>query len=201
MILYRYAEGSGSAALFEYITDLDILSPTELICMDYGNGCLRLVNFTQTSAVTSTFAGKCGEYRVVDGSRLDTARFQGSIRVELNSNRSSVFVLDTSRNLRVIDLKTDYVTTIVTLSGHHLSMALFDDNPIYLLARHKVTAFKLDTNEQSVVAGGDSEGNATGSFQQTRFNSPNKLLAWRDEQRALLLVIDWLNNRFVKFSA
>ena len=197
--MYRYVEGSGTAARFQYITDLDILSPTELICTDPSSSCLRLVNFTQTSAVTSTFAGRCGDGRIADGSRLSTARFNHPASAELNSNRSSVFVTGNSDKLRVIDLETDDVTTIVTLSGGlKLGIKLLDDNIMYFLSEHKVTEFKLDTNEISVIAGGDSEGNATGSFQQTEFNHPFDALVWRDNEQVLLLVTDVLNNRFVK---
>ena len=196
--MFRYVEGSGTAARFDHIHDLDFLSPTELICTDYRNDCLRLVNFTQTSAVTSTFAGRCEDGQVVDGSRIDTARFDHPTCAELNSDHSIAFVQGVSKKMRVINLETDDVTTIATFSVGHWGMEFFDDNLLYLLSYHKVTAFRLDTNELSVVAGGDSAGNAIGSFQQTRFNSPNRVLQWRDDEQVLLLVADNKNNRSVE---
>ena len=197
--MFRYAEGSGSAALFNHILDLDILSPTELICTDYGNHCLRLVSLTQSSAVTSTFAGKCGEHGNADGNRVNTARFTSPEYIEVNNNCTTLFVQEISANLRIIDKKTNNVTTIFAFGGMRWGMNLVGDNLIYLLSSHKVTAFNLDTEEESLVAGGDGAGNAVGSFQQAKFHSPTTLLEWRDGQQVLLLVADRDNNRFVEF--
>ena len=197
--MYRYVEGSGTAARFQYITDLDILSPTELICTDPSSSCLRLVTYTQTSAVTSTFAGRCGDGRIADGSRLSTARFDGPTSAELNCNRSSVFVTGATGKLRIIDLKTDNVTTVATLSSHpNWGIKFVDDNLMYLLTNNKVVEFKIDTKDQSVIAGEYSSGNAIGSFQQTQFSLPYDALVWRDDEQVYLLVTDRRNNRFVK---
>ena len=197
--MFRYAEGSGSAALFGQILDLDILSATELICTDYGNKCLRLVNLPQSSAVTSTFAGKCGESGTAGGSRLSTARFSYPEYTEVNNNRTSLFVLESSVTLRVIDLRSDDVTTIFTFSNYGWGINLVGDSLIYLLTHHKVTVFNLDTKEERDVAGAGNEGNAVGSFEQTRFDTPDGLLEWRNGQEVLLFVADKENNRFVKF--
>ena len=196
--MFRYAEGSGSTARFDSIYDLDILSATEVICTDYGNHCLRLVGFAQSSAVTSTFAGKCGQGESADGSRLSTARFSYPAYTEVNNNRTSLFVLEDSADLRVIDLRSDDVTTISAFGGNRWGMNLVGDL-IYLLSSNKVTAFNLDTEEENVVVGGDGVGNAVGSFQQTKFHTPSRLLEWRDGQQVLLLVTDRYNNRFVEF--
>ena len=197
--MYRYAEGRGSAARFDNILDLDILSSTELVCSDQGNQCLRLVSLTQSSAVTSTFAGKCGEYGNANGDRVNTARFNSPGYIEVNNNRTSLFVLDNYVKLRIIDIKTDYVTTIFTFSNFQGGKGLVSDNLIYLSTKHKVMVFNLDTEEERDVAGGDSRGNAVGSFQQTMFSDPEGLLEWRNGQQVLLFVADYYNNRFVKF--
>ena len=55
----RYAEGTGTAARFDEVTDVVFLLPTELICTDHNNHCLRLANFTPSTPETSTFAGRC----------------------------------------------------------------------------------------------------------------------------------------------
>ena len=196
--MFRYAEGSGSAALFEGILDLDIFSATEVICSDYSNHCLRLVSFTQSSAATSTFAGKCGQGGTADGDRLNTARFTLPLYTQMNNNRTALFVQEHSLNLRIIDKKTNNVATIFAFGGTRWGMNLVGDL-MYLLSRHKVTAFNLDTKEENLVAGGDGAGNAVGSFQQTKFHTPSRLLEWRDGQQVLLLVADRDNNRFVEF--
>ena len=109
-----------------------------------------------------------------------------------------MFVEEYSLNLRIIDKKTNNVATIFAFGGTRWGMNLVGDL-IYLLSRHKVTAFNLDTKEENLVAGGDGAGNAVGSFQQTKFHTPSRLLEWRDGQQVLLLVTDRYNNRFVEF--
>ena len=130
---------------------------------------------------------------------MSTSRFSSPKFTEVTNNHTSLFVLEDSVTLRVIDLRSDDVTTIFTFSFYRWGIDLVGDSLVYLSTNHKVTVFSLDTKEERVVAGKDNAGNAAGSFLQTKFRTPEGLLEWRNEQEMLLFVADRDNNRFAKF--
>ena len=200
-LLYRYAEGRGTAALFAWISDIDFLSSTELICTDKYNHCLRLANFTLSPPETSAFAGSCTVEGNTGGHRITSALFTYPELTEVNSDNSIMFMLDSYHTLLMIDLRTDTVTTLVTFDSLSVDMMLLGDSLLYLSKDTKLAVFNLETKEESVVAGDAVSGDAFGSFEQTRFDSVFGLLPWRtNEVKTLLLVADDHADRFVSFS-
>ena len=199
-MLYRYAEGRGTAARFNFIIDLDFLSPTELICVDKNNHCLRHVDFALSPSETSTFAGSCTTFGNADGHRLNSALFRIPTSAEVNSNNSTMFVIGHFQILHMIDLRTDTVTTLATFDSSCTDMKLLGDSLLYLPQKLRIIVFNLDTREERVVAGGESSGSAIGTFEHTMFNNAYALLKWRDGIKILLLVTDRFNNRFAGFA-
>ena len=198
--MYRYAEGAGTAARFNFIRDLDFLSSTELICTDQHNHCLRLVDFMSSPPETSAFAGNCTARGNVIGHRLNSALFDYPKYTEITNNSYAVFMLDGYNYNRMvlhkIDLRTNNVTVIVTFDVCSYGMKLIDDTLLYLAQDSRVTVFNLNTREEIVVAGGDSSGRAIGPFEHTRFDKAFGLLPWRNEVDIFLLVADRDNKRF-----
>ena len=197
--MYRYAEGAGTAARFNKIKDLDFLSSTELICTDRDNHCLRLVDLSLSPPETSAFAGSCTVLGDADGHRLNSALFDNLRYTEFNSNKSILFVVDDYKTLRMIDLRTDIVTTLVTFDSYCYDMKILEDSLLYLAQSTRVIVFNIDTREESVVAGGSGEGRAIGSFEHTKFGCIRGLFPRSDEVKTILLVADYCNNRFVGF--
>ena len=197
-ILCRYAEGSGSAALFEDVSSIKFISPTDLICTDTDNSCIRLIDLSQTPAGTATFAGKCNTKKSRDGHRLNYALLELPRRMEMNKNRSKVFVLE-KNSLRAVDLESDNVTTIVALDSFPYDMVLSGDDILYFAEGTRVFLFNLNSLQQSVVAGGDSEGNAVGPFELTRFKKARGLLLMPDLETDNLLVLDLETTRSACF--
>ena len=198
--MYRYAEGAGAAATFAFIKDIDFLSSTELICSDKGNHCLRLVNFTFFPPQTYKFAGKCTQSGNVDGHRVNSALFRQPKNIEVNNDNLTLFVIDSvNALLRMIDLRTDDVTTLITLDPLGKDMKLIGSSMLYIAQTTRVTVYNLNAREKSNVAGEDSSGSAVGSFEDTRFNDAFRLLLWPDEVKVLLLVLDFTANRFASF--
>ena len=194
--MYRYAEGAGSAARFNYIWDIDFLSSTELICTDRNNYCLRHVDLSLSPPETSTFAGSCTVSGNADGHRLNSALFTYTVSTEVKDDNSTVFVLDNQITLHVIDLKTDSMTTLVAFDSYRYDMKLFGNNLLYFAQYLRVTVFNLDSREESVIAGGESSGSAIGPFNHTSFNYVRGLMPRTDAINTLLLVADYFNNRF-----
>ena len=190
--MFRYSVGNGTAARFNEITDIDFLSTTELICTDRNNHCLRLVDFTPSPPETSMFAGTCTLPGNTDGHRLSSALFRFPAYTEVNNNKSILFVLhvDDRVSLRMIDLKTENVTKLITFNDNIYDMKLFGNSMLYLAQATRVTVFNLGTKEERVVADG-----ARG-----RFDFAYGLWPWRDEGKIILLVADALNNRFANCS-
>ena len=198
--MYRYAEGTGNAALFDFITDIDFLSSTELICTDHSNHCLRLVDLSQSPPETSTFAGNCTVSGNAGGHRLDSARFNGPWFTEVSDDHSFVFVLDQFKTLFMIDMKTDNVTTLLTIYNVFFKMKLFGNSLLYIAQIHQITLCNINTREVTVVVSGHSNEGAVGSFEHTKFRShPFGLLPWRDEVDTILLVAEDQNFRFAGF--
>ena len=195
-LLYRYAEGAGNSVRFSGLIDIDFLSPTELICTDSDNHCLRVADFKLSPPQTSTFAGICETAGNRDGRRENLALFQKPRCTAVNNDKSTLFVLDDSVTLRMIDLESDDVMTVVTFDTTSPDIKLFGNN-LYFPHVTSIAGFDLDTKEESIVAGGTSSGNAFGSFEETRFNNASKLLLWRDDVKVLLLVVDYGADRFV----
>ena len=196
--MYRYAEGTGTTALFDGITDIDFLSSTELICTDRYNHCLRLVDLTLSPPETSTFAGNCTVSSNADGHRLDSALFTYTESTEVKDDDSTVFVLDQIA-LRMIDPKTDTVTTLVAFDRNGYDMKLFGNSLLYFAQRTRVVVLNLNTREESVIAGGESSGSAIGPFNRTRFYYARGLMLRTKATNTLLLVADYYNNRFAVF--
>ena len=194
--MYRYAEGRGTAARFNFIIDLDFLSPTELICVDKNNHCLRHVDFALSPPETSTFAGSCTTFGNADGHRLNSALFRIPTSAEVNSNNSTMFVIGHFQILHMIDLRTDTVTTLATFDSSCTDMKLLGDSLLYLPQKLRIIVFNLDTREERVVAGGESSGSAIGPFNHTSFNYVRGLMPRTDAINTLLLVADYFNNRF-----
>ena len=196
----RYAEGTGTVALFSAIRDIDFLSSTELICTDYGNHCLRLVDLSPLSLPeTSTFAGNCTVEGNADGHRLDTALFQYPVQTEVENKNSAIFVLENYKTLHMIDIITDNVANLVTFAPSCYYMKLFGVTQLYFSQRHQITRFNIYTIKEVVAAGKLTQGLATGTFRQTQFYHPFGLFPWTREMDLLLLVADQQNNRFAVF--
>ena len=193
--MYRYVEGAGTAARFDVIEDIDFLSSTELICTDYVNHCLRLVDLSLSPPETSTFAGNCTVSGNADGHRLNSARFLFPKYTEVNNHHFSLLTLDYFATLRMIDLKTDNVTTLVTFETSSDDMKILGDSLLYLTQNHRVTVFNLETREESIVAGGESRGSAIGPFNHTRFYYVRGLMLRTDAIIKHLLVADCNNDR------
>ena len=198
--MYRYAEGTGDAARFKKIKDIDFLSSTELICADHDNHCLRHVDLSLSPPTVSTFAGSCAVSGDADGHRLSSARFVYPKYTEANNNNSSLFVLEEDNTLRMIDLTTDNVTTLVTFAVSCSDMKILGESLLYIAQKRQITLFNINTGEENVIAGEPTYGSAIGLFEHTRFLYPLGLLQWRDEVNTLLLVADRYNDRFASFT-
>ena len=194
--MYRYAEGAGTTARFSIVSEIDFLSSTELICTDYLNHCLRHVDLSLSPPTTSTFAGNCTLYGDADGHRVNTALFKYAAYTEVKKDNSAVFVLEATKALRMIDLKTGNVTTLLISDTLSYSMKLVDDNLLYVTQKHLIALIDQNTGEENVVAGELTHGSAIGLFEHTKFHDPQGLLPWRDRH---LLVADQNNNRFAGF--
>ena len=195
--MYRYVEGAGTAALFAYITDIDFLSSTELICTDRNNHCLRHVDLSLSPPQTSTFAGSCTVEGDADGHRLNTALFGRPAQTEVKNDYPALFLLDYVRTLHMIDMRTDNVAKVVTFNVHYFYMKIFGDSLLYITQLHQITVFNINTSEDYVVAGKLTHGNAIGLFMNTEFNRPFSIFPWTREMDLLWLVADQLNNRLV----
>ena len=170
-----------------------------MICTDRANHCLRLVHFTPTLPETSVFAGSCTVSGNDNGHRLNSALFNYPKETELIAVNSTLYVLDGSMTLHMIDLRTDIATTLVTFDSYCNDMKILGDSLLYFTQQTGVTVFNLDTREESVVARGDNTGNAIGLFEQTKFNDARGMLLWEEETKNSLLVTDFNNNRFDDF--
>ena len=199
--MYRSAEGTGTTARFDNIKDIDFLSSTELICTDYSNHCLRLVDFSRSPPQTSAYAGSCTVSGKAEGHRLNSAQLEYPEFTEVNKDQSSLFVLVYRKTLHMIDLKTDNLSTLKAFDKVCLDMILTDDHLLYFLRQHLVAVFNPRTREEQVVAGSNSIGRAVGPFEDTRFNKPLRFVPWSDEVNTLLLIADHSNNRFAGLPA
>ena len=194
-LLYRYAEDAGAAARFNIIRALAFLSSTELICADRNNHCIRHVDLSLSPPETSTFAGSCTTSGNADGHRVNSARFRFPKYTEVNNHHFSLLILDYFDTLRMIDLKTDIVTTLVTFDSYCNDIKLLGENLLYVTQSTRVIVFNSDTREESVVAGGESRGSANGPFNHTRFQYARGLMLRTDAINKHLLVADCNNDR------
>ena len=194
-MLYRYAEGSGTDAKFAKVNDIKFLSATTLICSDSKNHCLRLFNLTESMAETSTYAGTCTTGGTTDGHRLRSALFHLQRFVEVNNYNSTMFVLDSSQSLRMIDFETDEVATVIQFSTYTNNILLSGSSLLYVTFNEKVAEFNLNSEEYNWIAGESKVGKATGSFDLTKFDNARGLLLLSLEGKTLLLVADKGNNR------
>ena len=183
--------------MFKEITDIDFLSSTKLICTDKRSHCLRLVDLSLSPPKTSTLAGLCTKSG--NSKHLYTARLDFPTYTEVKSDKSTLFVLERTKTIRMVDLRSSNGTVLVTFNTQSKDMKLLGDNLLYFAQGTRVIVFDINTREERVVTGGEGSGITIGSFEHTRFENPYGFLVWEDEMNTLLLVADFGNNRFVFF--
>ena len=99
-------------------------------------------------------------------------------------------------DLRIVDLKTDEVTTLAINYGASVYfMELLSGVALYFSGGNKVISVSSNF-DVSTVAGGSSAGDTTGSFELTKFNDVKDLYLWPDDREKVLLVADKGNKRF-----
>ena len=164
------------------------LSSTRLLAADIDNNCLRLIDLVNIPPSTTRFAGLCENGGSEQGHRLDRARLKLPYDIDIDTSGSTVYF---------IDLTTDDVLTIRTFSKPRTQI-LYNNNMLYLvIANAKVSKIDLEApDDEIVIAGGDSTGNATGSLVETRFNNAGDLIGWPVTQSEGFLVADKDNKRY-----
>ena len=175
-------------------------SPTELLSADCNNHCLRLVNFAHSPPETSPFAGRCTVQAWAYGHRLETARFQYPLTIEVNKFDPSVFVYEHHKALIMINLTTDESTKIHTFDSKISDMRSFGDGVLYFIRPNQVLSFNINSKEVNVIAG-DGSGDATGPFELTRFNHLSGLFLWSYSEEEVLMLADFQSNRLLIYSA
>ena len=128
LFLFRYAEGTGAAANFKYISDLVFLSSTRLLAADISNNCLRLIDLVNNPPSTTRFAGFCVNGGSEQGHRLDKARLDRPFKMDIDTSDSTVyFVEKVSLNLRKINLTTDDVVTVRNFAEPHTQILYYNN--------------------------------------------------------------------------
>ena len=156
------------------------LSSTRLLAADIDNNCLRLIDLVNIPPSTTRFAGLCENGGSEQGHRLDRARLKLPYDIDIDTSGSTVYFIENRRQrLRKINLTTDDVLTIRTFSKPRTQI-LYNNNMLYLvIANAKVSKIDLEApDDEIVIAGGDSTGNATGQLAETRFNNAGDLIGW-----------------------
>ena len=100
----------------------------------------------------------------------------------------------------MIDLTTDSVTSLLTLSSFSYDMKFLGDNQLFFAQETRVISIDCDTRKASLFAGTRDPGTAVGSFEQTRFKKARGLLPWTNKLEELLFVADNGDDRLVDFS-
>ena len=168
-----------------------------MVSVDCNNCCLRIVNFAKTPPETSTFAGTCTSCGNSRGHRLNSALFGDARQLQVNAINSTLFVIDLANpDLRIVDLKTDEVTTLIINYGISVYfMKLLSGLALYLSGDNKVISVNPNF-DVSTVAGRPDAGDTTGSFELTMFNDVEDLYLLPDDREKVLLVADNGNKRF-----
>ena len=114
---------------------------------------------------------------------------------------STLFVTDLQTpDLRIVDLKTDEVTTLAINYGIAIYfMELLSGVALYLSGGNKVISVSPNF-DVSTVAGRPDAGDTTGSFELTMFNDVEDLCLWPDDREKVLFIADKNNKRFDWFS-
>ena len=198
VVFFRYAEGNGTEANFGYVTSLVFLSSTKLLAADHFNHCLRLIDLINNPPSTTRFAGLCENAGFEQGHRLDRARLKFPHYIDIDSSGSPVYFIDNSRlDLRKINLTTDDVIALRSFAELHTELLYYNNMLYFIINYAKVSKIDLEApDDEIVIAGGDSTGNATGSLAETRFYGVGDLIGWPGTQSEVLLVADENNKRY-----
>ena len=190
-MLRRYVEGAGVAARFGIIEDIKFLTPTNLLCADSTNGCIRLIDIASNASETRRFAGECLSFEQTDGHRLQTARFRLPTHIEVDETNDVLFVLDIYT--RVCNINNDIVTTMTQIYNH-FAMLLSDD--VLYFTWKKINTFDIKTGHKGDI--GIPSGRTTGPFELTGFNDPRGMAQMLGESQPIL-VADVGNDRLLHY--
>jgi len=187
-----YVEGVGRTARFNAIYGISQLE-YKYILSDYGNHCLRSVDYISNE--TQTFAGACLSWGTADGS-LVSARFASPSGMTRDLGNPDVIYLVELRALRKIDLLAE---TVITLPGSNLpsgyiyGVTMSPAGNLFITSLHGIMQFNLNETVQWLT-GNTTQGAACDEcdISSARFSGPVGL---RFITPKVLMVADYNNHK------
>lgn len=190
--LTLYREGIGNNAAFLTISGFYQLSESQVIVVDYGNECLRLVD--RLTRRTSRWAGQCTRGGNRDGSS-STAQFQDPWGIIPDIINASKLIITSGNALRMVDISTQNVQTLVTSAALREPKGLVqehDSGDIYVSIKYGVARYDYSARTVIRIAGGVN-GASDGSLLSASFKRPKGIVFVPQEN--LLILADDYNNK------
>lgn len=189
-----YLEGVGEAARFQEITGFIQISNRDVVIVDSGNHCFRILD--RLTLNTEPFIGACGTPGNVDGvlSRFNRPR---SVIVD-NQNKEKLLVTDqTNKAIRHVNMTGASAATFFTFTGQFSLRGITQDSEngnLYLTSANAVYQLTYHDKTVTIIAGSPTQyGHQDGTFLDSRFSSPNELLLIDNNRK--LLVADTNSHR------
>lgn len=186
-----YREGVGGYARFQYINSILQLNRTQVLVVDQGNHCVRLVD--RLTNQTSPLIGSCTHEGSRDG---DNALSTPSTIIFDSISTDQLLLLDLGNNaLKAIKKASWFVTTLFKFASPDTPRFIVqqENGNLYMTGDYGVFEFDYFTQVITTIAGSSSQrGFLDGSLLESLFEwplgmiflSPHKLLmADRDNHR------------------
>lgn len=174
------ADGTGSAARFNYPTGLALDATGNLYVADYGNHSIRKIT---PAGVVTTPAGKTGTYGYVDESG-EKARFYGPVGIVMDKS-GNLFVTDGDNQLIRKVEPNGWVSTLAGKKGYHglvdgqgttavfynpRGISIDNSGNLYVADQYAVRKVTPGGLVSTLAGSGDSSGYHDGLGSSARFN-------------------------------
>lgn len=148
-----YIEGVGRAARFEEVSGFASLSPTQLIVIDHGNHCVRLVD--RLNQRTNPYVGSCMTNGDQDGY---DAKFAEPLSIILDAKNLSQFIIyDMGNNaFKTVAIRSKYTETLSKFSYVHYFRGVTQHQTtgdLYITFEHGVAKYDYQSKAVTLIAG------------------------------------------------
>ncbi len=164
-------DGTGTNAMFHYPDGTAVDIGGDVIVVDSGNNCIRLVSTAVGSVLVTTLAGT-GSAGYVDGSGSN-ARFSNPYSVAVATGSQNIFVGDPNNN--VIRLLSSYDSVLVTSTLVGSGSSGFNDGKGTNAMFNVPTGVAIDASDNVYVA--DQNNNCIRIISQANMAASTKTLA------------------------
>lgn len=190
-----YINGEGFAARFDWISSFVQISTTQAVVVDCNNHCFRMLyrDPNNGKANVSDYVGSCHYFGSVDGPDRKASFYYPISILPMKSDSNKLLVTERTNGIRVVNIKTKHVTTLIRSSPIHelylpTGMNWLSRSTLLLSGPSQILSLELPRFTTKIISGGKEVGYRDGPLTEAMYSYPKDIVTLFDKK--LVLVAD-----------